>query len=76
MGIRAFRILKGVKDYTNFRKVLSLYCIVLFHMVQRARKRFVNLAKQDPGGAVKQEKEEISPNHVQASSGASVYVSS
>ena len=39
---------------------------------QRARKRKVNLAKQDPGREVKQEQEEISPNPVRAFSGASV----
>ena len=44
-------------------------------VIRRARKRFVNLAKQDPGRARqkdKQEQEEISPNHVIAFSGASV----
>ena len=44
--------------------------------LHRAWKRFVKLAKQDPGRAgqkcVKQEQEEISPNHVQAFSGPSV----
>ena len=45
--------------------------------VQRARKRFANLAKQDPGRAgrvVKQDQEENSPNHIQAIFGASVLV--
>ena len=34
--------------------------------IQRRTKRLVNLAKQDPGRAVKQEQEENSPNHLQA----------
>ena len=53
-------------------------------LLQRARIRFVNLAKQGPGRArqksqgragrnFKEEQEEISPNHIQAIYGAPVF---
>ena len=59
------------KIYKPFSSPLYA-CFFGLRCIQRARKRFADLAKQDPGRVVKQEQEEISPNHVQAIYGASV----